>query len=98
MKVNVSFRIAVPEDLKVDSRTLKVGQTYAVTTDEGKTILGIFALRGDEDPFILKYYLENQWLLVPENDPNFSEWIQENEEQLCNDSDYITSKITARET
>jgi hypothetical protein len=89
MELNVKFRQAVPADLKTGPRTLNVGQTYAITKDDGKTVNGVFSLRGDEDPFILKYYLDHGWLLVPENDPSFVEWIQDNEEQLSLNTDYM---------
>lgn len=85
----VEFRKAVPADLKEDSRTLRIGQTYAVTQDNGQTVDGIFSLRGDEDPFILKHYLENDMLLVPINDPSFSEWINnKREEDSVNEEDF----------
>ena len=89
MELNVKFRQAKAADLKVDRQTLRLGQTYAITKDDGKTVNGIFSLRGDEDPFILKYYLENGWLLIPENDPSFTDWIQENEEELSLNSEHM---------
>ena len=71
----VEFRKAEPADLKNDSRTLKVGQTYAVISD-ANTVEGIFAIQGDEDPFILKHYLDNDQLWIPNNNPNFPAWIK----------------------
>ena len=76
----VEFRAATAADLKADQKNLKVGQTYAISEDNGQTVNGIFSIRGDEDPFILKQYLENGQLLVPVNDPNFHNWIASNEE------------------
>ena len=43
-----------------------------------KSVNGIFLIKGDEDLFILKYYLENEWLLIPENCPLFADWIEDN--------------------
>ncbi len=79
----VEFRKAVPADLKKDSRNLKIGQTYAVSKDNGQTVDGIFSIQGNEDPFILKHYLENDMLLVPINDPSFSEWIKTLQEEVA---------------
>ncbi|MGI0106707.1 hypothetical protein [Salinimicrobium sp. WS361] len=87
----VEFRKAVPADLKSDSRNLKIGQTYAVTQDNGQTVDGIFSIRGDEDPFILKHYLENEMLLVPMNDPSFSEWINNKQEQESVDNEHFST-------
>jgi hypothetical protein len=89
MELNVKFRKAVPADLKTGPRRLNVGQTYAITQDDGETVNGVFSLRGDEDPFILKYYLEKGWLLVPENDPSFTVWIQENEEEFYLNNEHM---------
>lgn len=85
MEVKVTFRKAVAADLKQDSRTLKVGQTYAITQDGGKTVNGIYAIKGDEDPFILKYYLQHEWLLVPQNCPEFTQWMKDLES--CEEKD-----------
>lgn len=74
----VEFRKAVPADLKADAKNLKIGQTYAISMDNGQTVDGIFSIKGDEDPFILKQYLDNEQLLIPVNDPNFSAWISTN--------------------
>lgn len=79
MKLKVAFRKAVPVDLKEDRNHLKIGQTYAISKDDHQTINGIYSLKGDEDPFILKSYLENEWILIPENCPLFPDWIEENE-------------------
>lgn len=76
-KIGVEFRKAKPQDLKADRANLKVGQTFAVSTDEGKTIKGIFALHGKEDTFILKSYLDSGSLWIPLNDPNFEDFIKE---------------------
>lgn len=71
----VEFRKAEPGDLKNDSRSLKIGQTYAIFTDNNM-VEGIFAIRGDEDPFILKHYLEEGQLWIPNNNPHFPTWIK----------------------
>ena len=78
MKLKVAFRKAVPADLKEDRNKLKIGQTYAISIDKNKTINEIFAIKGDEAPFILKRYLEKGWLLIPENCPLFQELTEEN--------------------
>ena len=83
----VEFRKATPIDLKIDRKNMRIGQTYAVSQDNGQTVDGIFSIKGDEDPFILKHYLENDMLLVPVNDPSFSEWIENKLEQESVDSD-----------
>lgn len=77
MFLKVKFRIARPEDLKRDLYSLKIGQTYAITQKDRKNISGIFSIKGDEDPFILKHYLDQGLILIPENDPSFSEWIKD---------------------
>lgn len=79
MKLEIEFRKAKPEDLKQDQQNLKIGQTYAILIDGSKNVEGIFSLTGNEDPYILKYYLENGWILIPQNAPDFSEWIKEQE-------------------
>lgn len=75
MKLKVAFRKAVPADLKTDNKTLKIGQPYAISKDNGQTVNGIFSLKGNEDPFILKHYLDREWILIPENCAQFEEWI-----------------------
>ncbi len=77
MEIKVSFRKAVPADLKQDKQTLKIGQTYAILREDGQSIEGIFSIHGNEDPFILKQYLDKDQILIPENDPSFSDWIKE---------------------
>ena len=77
MILKIDFRKAVPGDLKKDAKSLKIGQTYAISRDNGLTVLGIFSIQGNEDPFILKHYLEKEWILIPENCPHFEEWIIE---------------------
>lgn len=76
----VEFRTATAADLKADSKNLKVGQTYAISADNGQTVNGIYAIQGDEDPFILKQYLDKGQLLVPKNDPSFVDWISTTEQ------------------
>ena len=78
MELKVAFRKAVSADFKKDRNHLKIGQTYAISRDNNKTVNGIFSIKGDEDPFILKYYLENEWILIPENCPIFADWIEDN--------------------
>lgn len=78
MELKVAFRKAVSADFKQDRNHLKIGQTYAVSKDNNKTVNGIYSIKGDEDPFILKHYLENGWLLIPENCPLFADWIEDN--------------------
>ena len=78
MELKVAFRKAVSADFKKDRNHLKIGQTYAISRDNNKTVNGIFSIKGDEDLFILKYYLENEWLLIPENCPLFADWIEDN--------------------
>ena len=77
MELKVSFRKAIPADLKQDQQNLKIGQTYAILKEGGQTIEGIFSLRGNEDPFILKHYLDKSLIVIPENDPSFPDWIKE---------------------
>ena len=77
MKLKVAFRKAVPADLKTDNKTLKIGQTYAISKDNGQTVIGIFSIKGNEDPFILKNYLVKEWILIPKNCKTFSDWIKE---------------------
>ncbi len=75
MELKVEFRKAVSADFKKDRNHLKIGQPYAISKDNNKTVNGIYSIKGDEDPFILKHYLENEWLLIPENSPIFADWI-----------------------
>jgi hypothetical protein len=77
MHLKIAFRLAVPSDLKQDQQNLKIGQPYAITKDEGDTIAEVYIIKGDEDPFILKHYLENHWIFVPVNSPSFKDWIKE---------------------
>lgn len=77
MELHVKFRKAKPEDLKQDQYHLKVGQTYALLQEGTKTVEGIFSLHGDEDPFILKHYLDRGLIVIPENNPSFPDWIKE---------------------
>ncbi len=72
----IELRIATAEDLKVDRYTLNVGQPYMVSPDGGETINGIYVLQGDEDPFVLKSYLQSGRLFVPLNDFHFMNFIK----------------------
>jgi hypothetical protein len=80
MELNIAFRKAVLADFKKDRNHLNIGQTYAISKDNNKTVNGIFSIKGDEDPFILKYYLENERILIPENCPLFADWIEDNKD------------------
>ena len=73
MELKITFRKAESRDLKIDKKTLKIGQVYAVSKDNGQTVNGIFSLKGNEDPFILKHYLDREWILIPENCAQFEE-------------------------
>lgn len=77
MEIKVACRKAEPTDLKKDNKTLKIGQTYAISKDNGKSVIGIFSLKGNEDPFILKNYLDREWILIPENCKIFEDWIKD---------------------
>jgi hypothetical protein len=75
----IEIRPAVAEDLKKDSFKLKIGQPYMVSPDGGDTVTGIYVLQGDEDPFVLKRYLETGKLFVPLNDFHFMNFIKKEE-------------------
>ena len=72
----IELRPAVADDLKEDQQTLKVGQPYLVSPDGGETVNGIYVLQGDEDPFVLKSYLQSGKLFVPLNDFHFMNFIK----------------------
>lgn len=82
MIIKIELRLAVAADLKVDRFTLNIGQPYLVSPDGGDTVNGIYVLKGDEDVFILKRYLETGKLFVPLNDSCFMNFIKDNHNEL----------------
>lgn len=84
MKKSVELRKAKPEDLKIDRKRYRIGQPFCVCTNDDENVNGIYVLKGDEDPYILKRYLDEGQLFVPENDEHFMNWIKEDENEEIN--------------
>lgn len=72
----IELRVAEPADLKFDQQTLKIGQPYAICSPDEESVQGFFVLKGDEDPFVLRMFLQKEMIYIPLVDHSLSTFMK----------------------
>lgn len=67
--IQVKLRLAEPEDLKVDARTLRYGQSFWLRSIQTKAFDNkAYIINQDTDPLELATWLKNKMIYVPVSD------------------------------
>lgn len=75
----IELRLASPKDLKRSRNYLKVGQPYVII-EENDIASGVFVLQGDEDPYVLKTFLDRKQIYIPIVNYQLKEYLKEDQD------------------